>query len=189
MGYLCVVTTEEIQGAKLLHSISTGDEEMVLPITSMNPTNGARIILAPGQLMLQLKNKKIVDVIHQPGMYYYHEKLEKNEKTAEYAEALDFLFLDAEEITEQTELVRICSPKSTENMEVLKGVLLKEFTGETDAEQEEPQAVQPQEVSQPVPEEKAQNSSAISFCPNCGTDMRMHPGAKFCMKCGNRLPE
>ncbi len=169
MGFLSVVHTEEIKVNELASVWPDAVrmwERRTVSVSSANLKSGMKLIVEPFQILVQLREKKVVDVIDRAGGYVYHPELVRNEKTAEYTGVLEAFLEENSMVTDQTELLCISSPEPIETMEQLQKLLVPE-----------PQ----KEVVQEAEKQR------YSFCPECGADIRMYPNAKFCMKCGKEL--
>lgn len=164
MGFIKVVNDDELDTDKIL---SYWNDAVVMersPRICVDETpleNGKRILVKPLQMLVQIREKKVIDVITEAGGYIYHSDLENNKTSEQYAEVLnEYLEKDAS-VSQLMEIVYI-------NLFSSGNVLnqIKEYIGSK--------------------EEKPKADMEIKFCGECGNKLPM-PGIKFCPNCGTRL--
>ncbi|MCM1539597.1 MAG: zinc ribbon domain-containing protein [bacterium] len=110
MGFLRVIDGNELDMDKIRPYWSDAvflKRSLRVCVDSSLLGNGKKILAAPFQLLVQIREKKVIDVITEAGAYIYHSDLEKNKETEQYAEVLDEYFEKDDAVSALTEIVCI----------------------------------------------------------------------------------
>ena len=192
MGFLKVINEDELDMSKILpywsDAVLMEKSPKVCPDLSLLE-NGKKILVAPLQMLVQIREKKVIDVITEAGGYIYHSDLEKNKAVEQYAEVIDEYFEKEDAVSQSAEIV--CINLLSDN-NILNQ--LKEYIALKDVAQPGEWVCKCGTINKfnfckdcglpkPVEEKPRLN---INFCRECGSKL---PGAeiKFCPNCGTKL--
>lgn len=178
MGFLKVINADEFNMSKMLSYWSDAVFMEKSPRVCMDLSlleNGKKVLVAPLQMLVQIKEKKVIDVITEAGGYIYHSDLEKNKDVEQYAEVLDEYFEKDDAVSQHTEIVCINLYSDNNILNQLKEYITSNAASKGYKEESG--------LSKPMGEQPKMN---INFCRECGNKLPM-PGIKFCPNCGTKL--
>lgn len=204
MGFLKVINGNELDMGKILPYWSDAAFMEKSPRVCMNSSlleNGKKILVAPLQLFVQIREKKVIDVITETGGYIYHSDLEKNKEVEQYAEVLDEYLEKNDAVSQLTEIVciNLYSDNNILNQlkEYIKSTEEKVETFNTTPENGKEEHITEDDVTQAAVQSgewicRCGTINKFNFCKDCGLPKSMEEkprmNVNFCRECGSKLP-
>lgn len=204
MGFLKVINEGEFEMSKILPYWSDVVFMEKSPRVCFDLSvleSGKKILVAPLQMLVQIREKKVIDVITEAGGYIYHSDLEKNKDVEQYAEVLDEYFEKDDAVSQLTEIVCINLYSDNNIINQLKEYnKLKEEKPETfnaTSEDCKEECVTDDDLTQAVVQSgewvcKCGTINKFNFCKECGLPKPMEEkprmSIRFCRECGSKLP-
>ncbi len=192
MGFINVVYENELDLEALLKMwpdvIWSPKQEKLVNVTNYHLKNASRLIVEPLQIVVQVMNKKVVDIITQPGAYIYHSDIAKVPNASSTVNVFQEFVNKRGDISLNTELVFIQLEKPCDSDMEIREILMPPDNlvniiwycscgNENDSNFcnrcGKPRPVQ--SMGRPV------------RCFNCGSDLTKCSNPVFCPMCGTKL--
>lgn len=192
MGFINVVYENELDLDALLkiwqNVIWSPKQEKLVNVTNYHLKNASRLIVEPLQIVVQLANKKVVDIITQPGAYVYHSDIAKVPNAKSTVSVFQEFVNRRGDISLNTELVFIQLEKPCDSDIEMREILIPSQKLENGSWSCSCGKVNNSNFcnycGKPRP---IQFMSGPVRCYKCGMDLSKCDNPVFCPMCGTRL--
>ena len=181
MGFFRVVNENEMDQEKLTQLWDFSKEAKI--------SDGQKVIVPRNNIMLYIRDNKVMDVITEPGGYIYHSGIESDPAMTEYTAIFNEYLTEHPGAFGEKDLVFFYHNGKVTSAEQIRALLAEP---DEKAPEPAPVPVPPQEPAPaytPPPPQPApipvQNAGALWNCASCGTQN----DRKFCKKCGAPRPQ
>lgn len=192
MGFINVVYENELDLEALLKMwpdvIWSPEQEKLVNVTNYHLKNASRLIVEPLQIVVQVMNKKVVDIITQPGAYIYHSDIAKVPNANSTINVFQEFVNKRGDISLNTELVFIQLEKVCDSDIEMREILIPSQKFENGSWScscgKENNSNFCNYCGKPRP---IQNISRPLRCYKCGVDLSGCDNPVFCPMCGTKL--